>query len=57
WCVRKDEEGLAIAVTATAQDEGGRECMVASGRFIFSTFAAPSASILTRLARLDSLTK
>lgn len=57
WCVRKDENSLAIVATATAQDEGGRECMVASGRFIFSTFAAPSASILTRLARLGSPTK
>lgn len=57
WCVRKDEEGLAVVVTATAHDEGGRECMVASGRFTFSTFAAPSASIVTRLGRLDSSTK
>jgi acyl-CoA hydrolase len=54
WCVRKDDEGLAVVVTATAQDEGGCECLVASGRFLFSTFAAPSASIVTRLGRLGS---
>ncbi|NIJ65341.1 hypothetical protein FHR20_002303 [Sphingomonas leidyi] len=57
WCVRKGEEGLVVVATATAYDEGGRECMVASGRFTFSTFVAPSASILTRLARLDYPTK
>ena len=44
-CVRRDDEGLAVVVTATARDESGRECMVASGRFTFSTFAVPSASI------------
>lgn len=54
WCVRKDEEGLAVMAMATARDAGGHECMVATGRFLFSTFAAPSASIVTRLGRLDS---
>ncbi len=57
WCVRKDDAGLAVVVTATARDEGDRECMVASGRFLFSTFSAPSASIVTRLERLGSPTK
>lgn len=54
WCLRKDDEGLAVLAMATAHDEGGHECIVATGRFTFSTFAAPSASIVTRRGRLDA---
>ncbi len=44
--MRRDDEGLAVVVTATARaTRAARECMVASGRFTFSTFAVPSASI------------
>ncbi|MBQ8106666.1 hypothetical protein [Sphingomonas sp.] len=57
WCLRKDDEGLVVMAMATARDESGHACVVATGRFTFSTFAAPSASIVTRLGRLGASTK
>jgi hypothetical protein len=50
-CVSRSDDGLVIAVFASGRDAGGCDCMVAAGRFTFSTFTRPSASIATRLAQ------
>ena len=55
-CVRKTDRDLTVTVFASGRDVTGRECMVAAGRFTFSTFVRPSASIAARLMALDPRT-
>lgn len=50
-CVSRSDEGLVVAVFASGRDATGCDCMVAAGRFTFSTFTRPSASIAMRLAQ------
>ncbi|MHA0328910.1 hypothetical protein [Sphingomonas melonis] len=50
-CVSQSDDGLVVAVFASGRDAAGCDCMVAAGRFTFSTFTRPSASIATRLAQ------
>lgn len=50
-CVSRSDDGLVVAVFASGRDAAGCDCMVAAGRFTFSTFARPSAAIATRLAQ------
>lgn len=50
-CVSQSDDGLVVAVFACGRDAAGCDCMVAAGRFTFSTFTRPSASIATRLAQ------
>lgn len=50
-CVSRSDDGLVVAVFASGRDAAGCDCMVAAGRFTFSTFTRPSASIATRLAQ------
>lgn len=56
-CVSKTDENLTITVFATGRDDTGRECMVAAGRFTFSTFVRPSATIAAQLMAMDPRTK
>lgn len=51
-CVSKTDQDLTVTVFASGRDDAGRECMVAAGRFTFSTFVRPSASIAARLTTL-----
>jgi hypothetical protein len=50
-CVSRSDDSLVIVVFASGRDAAGSDCMVAAGRFTFSTFTRPSASITTRLAQ------
>jgi hypothetical protein len=56
-CVRRANENLTVTVFASGRDDTGRKRMVAAGRFTFSTFVRPSATIAARLKTMDSRTK
>lgn len=56
-CVSKTDENLTVTVFAIGRDDTGRECMVAAGRFTFSTFVRPSATIAARLMAMDPRTQ
>lgn len=56
-CVSKTDENLTVTVFASGRDDTGRECMVAAGRFTFSTFVRPSATIAARLMAMDPRTQ
>ncbi|WP_339348245.1 hypothetical protein [uncultured Sphingomonas sp.] len=56
-CVSRSDDDLVVVVFASGCDAAGCDCMVAAGRFTFSTFTRPSASIATRLAQWNPATR
>lgn len=59
-CVSRSDDDLVVAVVAvfaSGRDAAGYDCMVAAGRFTFSTFTRPSVSIVTRLAQWNPGTR